>query len=66
MTLNDIYAAQIEAHFYFYIWSGVFFTILYLIVWYGFKRIAEAISQQKIVVREAVYESGPWISSRLG
>ena len=56
MTLNDLYAAQIEAHFFTLLMVGVCTTCLCLALYISAKIIAEAISVQKIVIREAVYD----------
>jgi hypothetical protein len=59
MTLNDLYAAQIEAHFFTLLMAGVCTACLCLTLYIVAKIIAEAISQQKIVIREAVYDASP-------
>ena len=53
MTLNDIYAAQIEAHFFFYLMAGACTTCICLTMYISAKMIVEALSAQKIEVRRA-------------
>ena len=59
MTLSDLYAAQIEAHFFTLLMVGVCTTCLCLTLYISAKIIVEAISVQKIVIREAVYDASP-------
>ena len=56
MTLNDLYATQNEAHFYTLLMLGVCTTCLCLTRYISAKIIAEAISKQKVVIREAVWD----------
>ena len=53
MTLNDIYAAQIEAHFFFYLMLGACTTCVCMTMYISAKIIAEALSAQKTEVRRA-------------
>jgi hypothetical protein len=57
VTLNDLYAAQIEAHYFTLLMLGVCTTLVCLAIYISAKIIAEAISQQKIVIREPVYDA---------
>ena len=56
MTLSDLYAAQIEAQFFTLLMAGVCTTCLCLTLYISAKIIAGAIAQQKIVIREAVWD----------
>ena len=56
MTLNDLYAAQNEAHFFFYLMAGACTSCVCLTLYISAKIIAEALRAQKIVIREAVYD----------
>ena len=65
MSLNDLYAAQIESHFFFYLALGASTLCLCLTIYISAKIIAEAISHQKIVIEKpddpsAVYNH--WLS----
>jgi len=57
MTLSDLYAAQIEAHFFFYIALGGATLCVCLTIYTSAKIIAEAIAQQKIVIEKPVYDA---------
>ena len=59
MTLNDLYAAQIEAHFFFYLALGVSTTCICLTMYICATIVAKALAQQKVVIREAVWDSNP-------
>jgi hypothetical protein len=66
MTLNDLYAAQIEAHFFFYLALGASTTCICLAMYICATIVAKALAQanaallgeaqQKVVIREAVYD----------
>lgn len=55
MSLSDIYAAQIEAHFFFYLALGASTTCFCLTMYVCTKMITEAVSRQKVVIEVPVY-----------
>ena len=56
MTLNDLYAAQIESHFFFYLTLGASTACICLTMYVCATIVAKALAQQKIVIREAVWD----------
>ena len=56
MSLNDLYAAQIEAHFFFYLTLGASTTCICLTMYICATIVAKALSQQNVVIREAVWD----------
>lgn len=57
MTLNDIYAAQIESHYFFYLVSGAYVTCLCMTMYICAKIVAQALATQKVVVHVPVYDA---------
>ena len=54
--MNDLYAAQIEAHFYTLLMLGVCTTCICITRYICAKIEAEAISKQKVVIEKPVYD----------
>ena len=57
MSLNDLFAAQIEAQFFFYVALGASTTCLCLTMYVCTKMLAEALSRQMVVIEKPVYDA---------
>ena len=56
MTLADLYAIQVESHFFFYLTLGASTACICLTMYVCATIVAKALAQQKIVIREAVWD----------
>jgi len=73
MSLNDLYAAQIESHFFFYLALGAATTCVCLTLYACTNILAAAISKQKVVIQVPVhspmatmYEYAPGLWTAIG
>jgi hypothetical protein len=53
VTLTDLYANQIEAHFFFYLMVGACTICLCLTMYVSAKIVADALAQQKVLMVNA-------------